>query len=266
MLRNTWWLALPVLGLVILAVASSNNASPDPYVTESSRAIALAAFPHDPAAFCQGLVVDGDTLLEGTGQYGHSTLRRVELVSGKVLQSVKLPDQYFGEGITLLGDRVYQLTWKSKVCLVYDAKTLQQVGQLPYQWSGVYKEGWGLTNDGKNLIVSDGTSTIRTVDPETLREVRQVKIRDGRRYVERINELEYVDGEIWANIWYEDRVARIDPENGRVKGWIDCRNVYPARQRPDREHVLNGIACNAKTGQLFITGKNWPALYEIKVE
>ncbi len=261
LLKKTWWLALPVVGLLIFAIVSSAMPGDAPILTQ--RVKVLAIFPHDASAFTQGLVVEGNTLYEGTGHYGMSQLRRVDLTTGKADKRMQLDRKYFGEGITVLGDKIYQLTWMERVCFVYDKATLNSLGSLRYPDQF---EGWGLTNDGKHLYLSDGTSTIRVLDPETFQQVRRIRVKQGRRALEKLNELEFVNGEIYANVWYEDRIARIDPDSGEVLGWIDCSNVFPANQRPNREHVLNGIAHDATSGKLYVTGKNWPQLYEIEIQ
>ncbi|RMF37576.1 MAG: glutaminyl-peptide cyclotransferase [Planctomycetota bacterium] len=237
-----------------------NNIVPGSDSAPTLRAVIVREFPHDPAAFCQGLAAEGSKLYEGTGQYEHSVLRRVDLSSGTIEAEMRLAPQYFGEGVALYGDRIYQLTWKSRICFLYDKATMKYVGVLRY--SG---EGWGLTTDGTRMYLSDGTSTIRILDPQTFRVLDRIRVKDGRRYVDDLNELEFIDGHIWANVWYEDRIAQIDPSSGKVVAWIDCSHIYPAHQRPSREHVLNGIAYEATTGRIFITGKNWPKLYEIQV-
>lgn len=216
-------------------------------------------FPHDPRAYCQGLVIDQGILYEGTGKYGESTLRRVELDTGRVLQSVSLPRRYFGEGITIMGDKIYQLTWKSHVGFVYDKKTLNAIDRFR-----IVGEGWGLTHDGTHLIMSDGSSTLRFLDPQTFAVKRRLLVQSQGRRVPKLNELEYVNGEILANVWYEDYIVRIDPVSGKVVGWIDLRNLLPGRR--DREAVLNGIAYDADKDRLFVTGKNWPKLFEIRVK
>ncbi len=219
----------------------------------------IESYPHDPGAFTQGLAIDGEHLLEGTGQYGGSSLRRVDLESGKVLQSVPLHRQYFGEGVTVLADRIYQLTWKERTCIVYNKDSLQPLGVLNYS-----NQGWGLADDGKELYLSDGTSTIRVLDPN-FKLLRRIRVKDGRRGVSKINELEYVNGFLLANVWYEDRIAKIDPQSGQIVAWIDCSGIYPASSRPSREHVLNGIAYDEATEKLYVTGKNWPRLYQIEI-
>jgi glutamine cyclotransferase len=218
------------------------------------------AYPHDPAAFTQGLVWDQDVLYEGTGLNGRSSLRRVDLASGEVLHSQALSADYFGEGITVWEDRIIQLTWTTHVGFVYDKATFQQIGQFEYP-----TEGWGLTHDGEYLIMSDGTAIVHFLDPDTFEEVRQVEVRDENGPVFRLNELEYVCGEIWANIWQTDRIARIDPDTGQVVGWIDLTWLLNADDRSQPVDVLNGIAYDAEHDRLFVTGKLWPRLFEIRL-
>lgn len=220
----------------------------------------VEVYPHDADAFTQGLVYDDGVLYEGTGKYGESSLRKVDLATGRVLASESLGRRLFGEGVTLLDDNLYQLTWKAGLALVYHKQTMRRTNTLRYAG-----EGWGLTHDGKHLILSDGTSTLRYVDPKTFRVVRRLTVTSGGRRVDKLNELEYIDGEIYANIWYSDYIVRISPETGAITGWIDLRGLWPLAKRPTREHVLNGIAYDQQTGHLLVTGKNWPKLFEIKV-
>jgi glutaminyl-peptide cyclotransferase len=215
-------------------------------------------FPHDPQAFTQGLIYDDGFLLESTGKYGESTLRRVELESGRVLQMHSLSEDLFGEGITVFGDRIYQLTWRNGVAIVYDKQTFEELGRFRYDG-----EGWGLTDDGTHLIMSDGSATLRFIDPEDFQVVRRLLVRSQGRRVDRLNELQYIHGQIFANILYQDRIARISPETGEVTGWVDLRTLWPGRR--DREAVLNGIAYDQQNDRLFVTGKNWPRLYEIRL-
>jgi glutaminyl-peptide cyclotransferase len=260
--RQSARLRLAVLGVVICGVAGvaallagSERAEVPVYGFE-----VVNAYPHDPRAFSQGLVIHEGVLYEGTGQYGASSLREVELETGRVIRQFNLDRQFFGEGITLMGDSIYQLTWRARQAFVFDRETLEYRRTLRYRG-----EGWGLTHDGTHLIMSDGTSTLRFFDPQTFNEVRRVSVRDGRRRIDQLNELEYVDGEIYANIWKSDFIARISPADGRIVGWIDLTALWPARQRPDPEAVLNGIAWDAQQRRLFVTGKNWPRLYEIRI-
>jgi glutamine cyclotransferase len=219
----------------------------------------VASYPHDPQAFTQGLIYVNQQLYEGTGEKGRSTLRKVDLQTGRVQAQVPLTDDYFGEGITILGNRLYQLTWKNRLGIVYDADTLQPLTTFRYDG-----EGWGLTTDGQHLILSDGTAVLRFLDPKTFEVARRLTVRTRTGPVKQLNELEYVEGEILANLWYQDRIARIDPHTGDVRGWIDLSTLYPAAQR-GREDVLNGIAYDAEGKRLFVTGKHWPRLYHIEI-
>lgn len=260
--RSTWiWLSVALLAITAAGLTVAGPFSPfRKRGPEVSTVEVVQSFPHDAGAFTQGLIWSGDVLLEGTGKYGASTLRKVDLESGRVELSVPVDPKIFGEGITELNGKIYQLTWENHFGLIYDRATFQILGTFRY--SG---EGWGLTNDGSQLILSDGSSTLRFLNPETFEVTRRVIVRGPSGVVDKLNELEYVDGEIYANIWYADRIARISPEDGKLLGWIDCSQVYPAHRR-DREAVLNGIAYDPSTRRLFITGKNWPKLYEIQVK
>lgn len=222
------------------------------------QATVLNEYPHDANAFTQGLIFWEGELYEGTGQYGESTLRRVDLESGELLQRRNLDRRYFGEGITLLNDKIYQLTWRSSVGFVYDRESFDQLGSfyLP-------GEGWGITHDGEFLIVSDGSPFLRFLDPESLQEVNRVQVTDENGVVRYLNELEYINGEVWANIWYQNYLVRIDPESGKVNSRVDLSNLNPERRNSDA--VLNGIAWDAEQQRLFVTGKLWPSLYEIEV-
>jgi glutamine cyclotransferase len=217
-------------------------------------------YPHDPNAFTQGLVYHDGFLYEGTGLRGQSTLRRVVLETGQVVESVALDDSLFGEGITILGGRLYQLTWQSNVGFVYDWRTFEQLDQFSYA-----TEGWGLTHDGSVLIMSDGTPTLHFLDPETLHEVRQVTVTDAGNPVWLLNELEYVRREVYANVWQTDLVARIDPADGTVVGWIDLSGLLSEEDLQQRTDVLNGIAYDPRGDRLFVTGKLWPKVFEIVI-
>jgi len=218
-----------------------------------------AEYPHDTAAFTQGLAIHGGRMYESTGLYGKSTLRQVEIETGETVRKVSLDSACFGEGITVFGERLYQLTWKNHIIIVYDVNTFDVLETAAY--SG---EGWGLTHDGVHLILSDGSASLRFLDPETLKVEREVSVHDGEETVARLNELEYVRGEIWANVWYSDRIVRISPGDGHVLGWIDLGNLS-RRSKRGREDVLNGIAFDPDSERLYVTGKNWPTLYEIEV-
>lgn len=217
----------------------------------------LGSYPHDPKAFTQGLAFADGQLYEGTGWFGESSLRRVNLESGEVLQYVPLPSDVFGEGITAVGDRLVQITWRSQLGYVYDRASFALLGTFGYA-----SEGWGITYDGARLIMSDGSDTLRFLDPESFAEIGQVRVRAEGRPVPMLNELEYIEGVLYANIWQTDRIALIDPETGEVLSWLDFKGLNPAQQAT-REEVLNGIAYEPQSQRLFITGKRWPAIYEI---
>jgi glutamine cyclotransferase len=217
-------------------------------------------YPHDRDAFTEGLVFEDGFLYEGTGLYGDSSLRKVELETGAVLQIYELPAEFFGEGITIYGDKIVQLTWKSHVGFVYDEDSFESLQEFNY-----LTEGWGITHDGTRLIMSDGTSTLHFLDPQTFEEISQLEVFDNNGPINRLNELEYIQGEIYANIWQTDRIARISPETGRVVGWVDLEGLLTAEDRSEPVDVLNGIAYDAGTDHLFVTGKLWPKLFEIKL-
>jgi glutamine cyclotransferase len=219
----------------------------------------VAAYPHDRDAFTQGLQYVDGILYEGTGLNGRSSIRRVQLETGTVIQRRELPQEYFGEGITLFKSQLYQLTYQSGIAFTYDAKTFTLVKTFRYQG-----EGWGLTHDGTNLIMSDGTDSVRFLDPETFAERRRLRVTAGGTAVKRLNELEMVKGELFANVWMTDFVARIDPKSGKVTGWIDLTGLLSPRERQSTD-VLNGIAYDAARDRLFVTGKLWPRLFEIRI-
>jgi glutamine cyclotransferase len=220
----------------------------------------INTYQHDAEAFTQGLVFHDGEFLESTGIVHRSTLRRVELQTGKVLQKVDVPGYFFAEGMTLFGGKIYQLTWTGMKGFIYDPKTFEKTGEFKYEG-----EGWGLTHDADSLILSDGSNEIRFLDPNTYAVKRTISVTDAGRPVEEINELEYVKGEIYANIWHNDRVARIDPSDGRVKGWIDLSGLLKPGEVTNEEAVLNGIAYDEQGDRLFVTGKLWPKVFEIKL-
>ena len=219
----------------------------------------VASYPHDPSAYTQGLTIYDGEMYEGTGQYGRSTLRRVELSTGVVERRKALRPEHFGEGIAVLNDELYQLTWKSGLAFVYDLESFALL--RTFQIDG---EGWGLTHDGERLILSDGSSELSFIDPASFEVIGRLSVRDAGQPVDQLNELEYIRGEIWANIWFDDRIVRISPDTGEVLGWIDLAGLYPRAQR-GYEDVLNGIAFDPESERLFVTGKNWPRLYEIEL-
>jgi len=217
-------------------------------------------YPHDPDAFTQGLVFKDGFLYEGTGRLERSTLRRVELETGAILQIRELPDQFFGEGITIYGNEIIQLTWQSNVGFVYDKNSFELLQQFDYS-----TEGWGITHDGTRLIMSDGTSTLHFLDPQTFDEIGHLEVFDNDGPITRFNELEYVQGEIYANVWQTDRIARIAPETGRVVGWVELEGLLSTEDCTEPVDVLNGIAYDAEADRLFVTGKLWPKLFEIEL-
>lgn len=219
------------------------------------------AYPHDPNAFTQGLEYRAGFLYEGTGLKGHSSLRKVKLETGKVLQQIDLDPQFFGEGITVLNQKITELTWQSETGFVYDESSFRKERTFSY-----LGEGWGLANDGQNIYMSDGSPQIRVWDAVTLKEKRRILVVDRGQPVLNLNELEWVRGEIYANIWQKDVIARISPADGRVLGWIDLTGILSAEDRSRQQvDVLNGIAYDVLGNRLFVTGKLWPKLFEIKL-
>jgi glutamine cyclotransferase len=220
----------------------------------------IRSYPHDPQAFTQGLAYEAGQMYEGTGIKGRSSLRRVELTTGAVHQQRDLPAEYFGEGITVIGNRIIQLTWQSHIGFVYDKASFQLRKQFRYP-----TEGWGITHDGSRLIMSDGTSTLYVLDPETFTEIDRLEVHDEKGPVVRLNELEYVRGDLYANVWQTDRIARIELLTGRVAAWIDLTGLLSVADRQQRVDVLNGIAYDGEHDRLFVTGKWWPKLFELQI-
>ena len=219
----------------------------------------VKTYPHDREAFTQGLQYKDGFLYEGTGLQGRSTLRKVKLETGVVLQKLSLPGQYFGEGIAIVGERIVQLTWQSEVGFVWGLKDFKLQRQFTYKG-----EGWGLTTDGKNLYFSDGTDEIRVLDGNTMAELRRIRVRENGRPVRDLNELEWVEGEILANVWQTDRIVKVNPLDGRVMGSVDLSGLLSAGERVGTD-VMNGIAYDAAGKRLFVTGKLWPKVFEIKL-
>jgi glutaminyl-peptide cyclotransferase len=234
--------------------------SPTPVAPRVDSYEIINTYPHDPNAWTQGLVFENGSLYEGTGRWGQSELRQVALESGLVVRSQPLEDQYFGEGITIFGERIYQLTWQENTGFIYDINSFELTQTFSYP-----HEGWGITHDSRQLIVSDGTPAIRFWNPDTLEETGRITVHDNNGPVNRLNELEYVDGEIWAHIWLTDLIARIDPETGRVNAYIDLTGLLDLADFTQPVDVVNGVAYDAATGRIFITGKLWPNLFEIRV-
>lgn len=241
---------------IILSALLTNKAtnSKSLYYTYSI----VNTYPHDEDAFTQGLVYDDGWLYESTGLYGNSTLRRVKLETGEILQLYVLPDNYFGEGIAIFDDKIVQLTWRERKGFIYDKHTFKLLHEFNYS-----TEGWGITYDGNKLIMSDGTANLYFLDPETFEKIGQIEVHDATP-VTRINELEYINGRIYANIWMEEKIAIIDPQTGQVVGWIDLSGLQDMERR-DVDDVLNGIAYDAERDRLFVTGKRWSHLFEIKL-
>jgi glutaminyl-peptide cyclotransferase len=261
---------LRIIGVAVLAVSATlviQAQAPGNIPPVTSKApkygyTVVRSYPHDPKAFTQGLEFFGGFLYEGTGQKGRSAVRKIELETGKVVQEERLHAQYFGEGITISQGKLFQLTWQDRTGFVYDARTLKLIRNFSY-----FGEGWGLTHDPMTLIMSDGTSTLRFLETTRFQERRRVKVTDAAVPIERLNELEYIRGEIWANVWETDFIVRISPKDGRVVGWINLKGLQsgPAvKLGPDA--VLNGIAYDAQNDRIFVTGKLWPRLFEIRIK
>jgi glutaminyl-peptide cyclotransferase len=246
---------LPILRLVIAAFCMIPVLG---CAADSYRVV--HTYPHDPNAFTQGLVFIDGHLYESDGRFGQSTLRMDDLTTGRALQEIHLGSQYFAEGLTNWGSELIQLTWQSHTAFVYDRFSFRLLHTLHYPW-----EGWGLTQDGKSLILSDGSADLHFLDPATLRELRHVTVRDHGRSIDQLNELEYIHGEIYANVWHTDRIARISPATGDVLGWIDLTGLLPPGSVTDPEAVLNGIAWDPEHNRLYVTGKLWPKLFEIQI-
>ena len=261
---NRFFKAAPVLlGTVFVfcclnlqGCLSPGNSNPVPVYTYNITNI----YPHDRNAFTQGLVFEDGFLYEGTGLYGQSSLRRVELETGDVLQIYELPEQFFGEGIAICGNKIVQLTWQSHIGFVYDKNSFELLQEFNYS-----TEGWGITYDGERLMMSDGTSTLHFLDPQTFEKIGEIQVFDSYGPVTGLNELECVRGQIYANVWQTDCIAIIAPETGRVIAWVDLGGLLTEEDRRQPVDVLNGIAYDTGTERLFVTGKLWPKLFEIKV-
>jgi len=247
-----------VLALVSVVVIIFSEKSPSVSTTLHYTYEIVQVYPHDQNAFTEGLVFENGFLYESTGLYGNSTLRRVELETGRILQIYSLSDQFFGEGITIVGDKIIQLTWQSHTGFVYDKNTFHLLQEFSYP-----TEGWGITNDGSRLIMSDGTANLYFLDMNTFQKVGQVEVHDTSPVTE-LNELEYVQGEVYANIWRENKIAVINPQTGKVTAWLDLSGIQSS-ENEDPNNVLNGIAYDANENRLFVTGKRWSSLYEIRL-
>lgn len=229
-------------------------------VPERNRYRILKSYPHDENAFTQGLIYENGTLYESTGQETESSLREVDLTTGKVIRQLNLESSLFGEGITIWRDRIYHVTWRSKVGFVYDKSTFKMLNKIYYQ-----TEGWGLTTIDDKIVMSDGTNVINFFEPELFTSVSRIEVYDNERKVDSLNELEYINGEIWANIWMTDLIARIDPASGKIIAYIDLSGLLPEAEKSQETNVLNGIAYDKIGKRIFVTGKNWPRLYEIAI-
>ena len=262
---------MPIVALFIASVAAGAALLLPKPAAESAappvtKAVMVKAYPHDRTAFCQGLVTHEGRLLEGTGQYQNSRLRLVDIDTGRSVLDQKNTDDVFGEGVTIWKDRVYQLTWRNGYMLVYDVKTLQSKGYVRYSdIDPKLAEGWGITHDGHSLILSDGSADLRFINPETFKVEKTIRVKSGLKAITKLNELEFANGRILANVWYEDRIACIDPESGKVTEWIEMSHLRPREVKNDREAVLKGMAWDDQAQRLFVTGKNWPTLYEIEL-
>lgn len=219
-----------------------------------------ASYIHDRNAYTQGLFFYKDTLYESCGQYGESSFRKVNLADGRVLRRLNFDSEYFVEGSVVLDGRLYILTWQEHKCFVYDASSWKYLGELHN-----FTEGWGLTTDGESLIMSDGSSMLYFLDPMTFMVRKKLEVKIGEKSVRFLNELEYIEGSVWANVYGSDQIVIIDPDNGRVNGVVDCRNLLSRSLRTSTTDVLNGIACNPADGSIYLTGKFWPRLYEIEL-
>ena len=266
---------------VLTAIGCSGGASsPKPNINASPARSAplpvsgyeiVKTYPHDPEAYTQGLLFHNGFLYEGTGQEGHSSLRKVEIETGKVLQKFDLPRESFGEGIALLGDKIYQLTWREGVARVFSLDDFKLIREFSYQG-----EGWGITTDGTNLFMTDRTHVMRVLNPETFKSVKMLAVmREDGRPLMQLNELEYVKGEIWSNVWHSEEpevlgkpnyIARIDPATGKLLGWINLDGISPEDSNRNPENTLNGIAYDAAGDRIFVTGKKWKKLFEIKLK
>jgi len=262
--KKCWVLGGSAAGLFFFTGMVFFTLRPDPVrpTTQSPAPIqveALRVFSHDPAAFTQGLVFGSGYFYEGTGRKGQSVLRKIDPETGAVVLQTAIPDTYFGEGITILKDRVYQLTWKAGIGFIYDKYNLARVGTFRYSGNG-----WGLTTDGRSFILSDGSDVLRFLKPEGFTELRRLRVRDGSATIDQINELEYAKGFIYANIWRSNEIIKISPKTGIVMARYDLSSLLTEGRPPDSEGVLNGIAYDATGDRFFVTGKLWPKLFEVR--
>jgi glutamine cyclotransferase len=263
--QSTIFLIIFFFCLESVAIADEGKNNPPYSILKSTKASkssikVINTFPHDSKAFTQGLLYYNGYLYESTGLNGKSALRKVNIKSGKVLQEFKLDSKYFAEGITISGRMIYQLTWRSNIVFVYDLLSFKLLKQFSY--SG---EGWGITSDGKNLFKSNGTAVIDCIDPKYFAVARKIIVHDGKTAISNLNELEFIRGEIWANVFMENVIVRISPQTGEVLGWVDLSKLYSLLPVNCRVDVLNGIAYDQDNDRIFVTGKFWPKIFEIKL-
>ena len=258
-----------LIGVVIVCLVlfgSNRSSKEEPKTVEpDARAQRISyevvnSYPHDPTSFTQGLLWHDGGFYESTGQYGQSKLRRLEFPSGKVLKEVRLSPELFGEGLALVDSRLIQLTWQSQRGFVYDLNTFKLEREFSYS-----TEGWGLTYDGKNLILSDGSSDLFYFDPQTFKTTRKLPVRMNGQPVTELNELEFIEGEIWSNVWQQDLILQIDPSSGMVRSFLDLKGILAPSDKTGGENVLNGIAYDEERKRIFVTGKLWPRIFEIKI-
>ncbi|MEP6763400.1 MAG: glutaminyl-peptide cyclotransferase [Gemmatimonadaceae bacterium] len=264
-------IAIAALSFTTIAAACSGDKAPAdtaaivPVVTAARTPTytyeIVATYPHDTDAYTEGLLIHEGRMFESTGQPGKSFVREVDLKTGASIRQHNIDAKYFGEGIIIFDDKLYELTWKDGIGFIYDWKTFKPLSEFHYEG-----QGWALTTDGKSLIMSNGSSVIAFRDPATFKVTSAITVTDHDVPVEKLNELEWIKGEIWANVWETDQIARIDPANGHVVGWIDLAGILPAADKKGGEDVLNGIAYDAKNDRIFVTGKNWSKLFEIKLK
>lgn len=255
---NRWFLWFVFIGSIVGSMAVMAYFRTPPSAAPELTYEVVNTFQHDPKAFTQGLLLENGKLYEGTGRLKQSTMRLVDIASGKPVITRKLPDQYFGEGIAIYGSKLYQLTFQNRKVLVYDKDSLELIEEKDFPY-----DGWGLTADSDYLIHSDGTSTIRFLDPESFDVVSKITVHDGRTKISEINELEYFDGRIYANVWHEDYILQIIPATGRVSARIDMSGLLD-KPLDDREACLNGIAVDKQTSTFYLTGKLWPKVFEVR--
>jgi glutamine cyclotransferase len=253
------------MSIASYSAPAPQSATPPSRSTQSRRPTeytytVIHSYPHDQNAFTQGLVYHDGFFYEGTGLNGRSSLRKVDIETGRVLKQIDLTPEYFGEGIAIVKDQIFELTWHNQVAFVYNLGDFRLLRQFSYDG-----EGWGLTNNGNDLYMTDGTSEIRVIDSANFKEKRRIKVHDGPKPIDQLNELEYIDGELYANIWQTDRIARISPQTGEVVGWIDLTGLLSPIFRHEKDAVLNGIAYDAAHKRLFVTGKLRPNIFEIKL-